>query len=895
MSESSSSFGGESPRGAPLTTKLHVPPARADRVPRPHLTERLNAGLTAQSGGFTRKLTLICAPAGFGKTTLAAEWLSKADEPVAWLSLDEGDNDPVRFFTYLVAALQSVDPTIGRAAQAMLRSPQPPPQQALISTLINDLAASPGSCILVLDDYHLIHTLPIHQLLTFLLEHQPPSLHLTIVSREDPPMPLSRLRAQGHVAEIRQDDLRFRADEADHLLRHIMRLQLSASDVAALHERTEGWIAGLQLAALSLRGRDDVPEFVDSFTGSHRFVLDFLMEEVFQRQPPDVRDFLLRTSILDRLTAPLCDAVAGRDDSFELLLNLDHANLFVVPQDESRQWYRYHRLFADLLRHRLERVETRDAVARLHGEASRWYEQEGHQSDAIRHALAGSEWQRAGSLILRAADAMLRRGEVATLLEWCRALPEEELRGHLELYVAFGWALILTSELEPAESVLAEAARLARETLDPEEEATVLLDITSAQAFVARTRGDDARTIELSRRALSLLPPEELAGRSVVAVNLGIAHWSSGQLAEAEQALREAEEAAAQSRNHYARLTAIAFLGAVRGAQGRLHEAAEWLRQAIRVGAGSPPAALAHDTLGALLYEWNDLEAAAKQLERGVEPVGRSGNVEIRIGGCRIRARLRQARGDEGGALEALEEAHALAREHDVSPLMCARNAACHAQIALAQGNLQTAMRWAERVTMDADGCRFYPLLGLTPARLLLAQGEKDTAAEELEHWHTVAAGAGWQFGAIEVRALQALAAPTTHEALTFLAAALALAEAEGYVRTFVDKGEPMAELLRQAVGRGLRPKYAVRLLEAFSRPAPPPRLATQPLIEPLSERELEALALLADYLTYQEIAQALFISVNTVKTHLKNVYGKLGVHGRREAVDRAKELGLLP
>lgn len=878
-----------------LQTKLHIPQPRPDLVSRHHLTERLNQGLVGKEDRFARRLTLLSAPAGFGKTTLAAEWLDGLERPFGWLCLDEGDSDPARFFTYLVAALQTIDPGIGRAVQAMLRAPQSPPQQALLTSLVNDISTTPTPFALVLDDYHLIRALPIHQQLRFLLEHLPPSMHLVIVSREDPPLPLSRLRARGQMVEIRQDDLRFTTDEAADFLLRVIGLELPAADIAALHRRTEGWIAGLQLAALSLRGRGDVRRFVDSLTGSHRYILDYLMEEVFQQQSADVQDFLLKTSILDRFTAPLGNAVTQREDSRGILLTLEQANLFIVPLDDSRQWYRFHRLFADLLREQLRRVEMDVPISELHRRASRWYEAEGLQNDAVSHALAASDWRRAAGLILEVEEAMLRRGEVVTLLGWLRALPDEALRRHPKLYMSYSWALILTGQLDDAESTLIDAERVAQDVGERDRQMALMADVISAQAFIARTRGDDARTIELSQRALSLLPEESLAGRAVVAVNLGIAHWSSGHLAEAERALLEAEQAARHSRNHYARLTALGFLGAVQGAQGRLHEAEAWLRQAIQAGGGSPPTALAHDTLGALLYEWDDLEAASNHVKRGIELGARSGNVETQIGGYRILARLRQGQGDSRGALEAIEHAHNLAREKDVSSLMRARNAACHVQIALAQGDLPTALHWADRVTEPADGSRFHPLLGLTSTRLHLAQREKAAAAEKLEDCYKTAVDAGWWFGAVEVRSLQALAAPTVDEALTFLGHGLALAEPEGYVRTFVDKGEPMAELLRRAGERDLAPEYVRRLLGAFSPPAMPLRPATQPLIEPLSERELEVAALLVDGLTYQEIAHTLFISVNTVKTHLKNIYGKLGVHDRQEAVDKAGELGLLP
>lgn len=866
-----------------LQTKLYIPPPRPNLVPRPRLTERLSAG--PHSG---RKLTLISAPAGFGKTTLVAEWLGGAERPVAWLSLDENDCDPARFLTYLVTALQRIDPHIGRAAQAMLQSPRPPPPDSLLTSLINDVAATPAPFVLILDDYHLIQAPPIHQQLAFLVEHQPPSMHLLIVTREDPPLPLSRWRAGGQMTDIRQADLKFTEPETADFLRRVMGLELSAADVSALHRRTEGWIAGLQLAALSMEGRDDVHRLVQAFTGSHRYILDYLIEEVFQRQPADLQDFLLRTSVLDRLTAPLCDAVAGRDDSRELLLVLEHANLFLIPFDESRQWYRYHRLFADLLRQQLHTSVGQDLAPDLHRRASRWYEANGFPAEAIHHALAAGDWERAGGLILAGGDTMLRRGEVMTLLGWLQALPDEVVRAHPALCLNYSWALILSGQLDAAESYLGQAEGAAPDDV------ALLGEIVSAQAYIARARGDDRRTIELSQRALSLLPEADSSARSIVAVNLGIAHWSSGHLADAEQALGEADRAAQQSSNTYARLTALGFLGVVQAAQGRLRQAAALLRQAIRLGDGSPAIALAHNELSALCYEWNDLAAAVEHLQHGIELGRRGGNVEIQIGSYRTLARVRQAQGDRPAALDALREAHRLARESDVPPLMHARNAACRVRIALAQDDLVTAMRWAEQVTQDADASPFYPLLGLTPARLLLAQHRQAEAAEELEALYETAARAGWQFGALEVRVLQSLAAETPVGALEFLAEGLALAQPEGFIRTFADAGEPLVPLLQEAARQGVTPDYVGEILAAIgAAPGAMPSDAS-PLVEPLSEREIEVLRLVAAGLTNREIAQKLIISLGTAKTHTHNLYGKLGVRNRAQAVARARELNLI-
>jgi len=875
-----------------LTTKLYIPPVRPGLVSRPRLIERLNAGLH-------RKLTLVSAPAGFGKTTLLSEWARGSEWPVAWVSLDKGDSDPARFWAYFVAALQTVQADVGEAALAAFQSPQPPLIESLLATLINQIATIPDPLVLVLDDYHVIEAQPIHSALAFLLDHLPPQMHLVIATRADPPLPLSRLRGRGAMIEIRADDLRFTPDEAATFLNQVMGLGLSADDVAALESRTEGWIVGLQLAALSMQGRKDITGFIAAFTGSHRYILDYLLEEVFQQQPADVQDFLLKTSILDRFAAPLCDAITKRDDSRQVLLGLEQANLFTVPLDESRQWYRYHRLFADLLRHRLDMVCGSKQVALLHARASQWYEAEGFPADAVHHALAGRDWAGAATLILSVGETMLTRGEITTLLGWLQALPDEVVRARPQLCLNFSWALILTGQLDAAESCLAQAEQAVQE------DAAFLGEIVAAQAYIARTRGDDRRTIELSQQALTLLPQDNLSSRSIVALNLGLAHWHRGHLAEAERALTEAEHAAQQSGNSHVRLIALGVLGPIQAAQGKLHQAAVLCRQAIQLGKRSPAIAPTHLEFSALLYEWNDLEAAADHLRRGIELTQRSGNLEVQTGGYRMLALLKQAQGDASAALAALQEAHQLARDHDVTPFVHARNAACHAQIALAQDDVATAVHWAEQVTEDADAFPLYPFLCLTPARLLLAQNEKAAAAEQLEALYETAVGAGWQFGVVEVRVLQALAAPTPTAALAFLADALALAQPEGYVRTFVDKGEPLAALLREAASQGIAPDYVAKLLAEFEaeaqarrRPrkapapsAPPP---AQPLIEPLSERELEVLQLLVEGQTYHEIAQALYVSVNTVKTHLKNIYGKLGVHNRREATALAKKLDLV-
>ena len=874
--------------GLLLSTKLYIPPARPGLVPRLRLTARVSEGLT-------HPLTLISAPAGFGKTTLVSEWhTSDAGHgfPLAWLSLDEGDGDPARFFTYLIAALRQIDPAIGRGTQAMMQSPQPPPPEALLTSLINEIASVSSPFALVLDDYHLIDTPPVHQQLAFLLEHQPPQMHLVLITREDPLLPLSRLRARGQIVEIRQADLQFTTEETADFMRRVAQTELAPDDLAALQQRTEGWIAGLQLLALSLRGHADVKQWVESFTGSNRYVLDYLMDEVFQRQPADVQDFLLKTSILDRLTAPLCDAVVDRGNSRDMLCALEQANLFIIPLDQTREWYRYHHLFVDLLHHRLH-VESGHTVNQLHRRASQWYAANGFRADAIRHALAASDWERAADLLLRIGSDMLKRGEVVTLLNWYRALPEDFVHARPRLCYEYSWPLILAAQLDPAEFCLQQAEQAAQN--DP----VFLGEIAAAQAYIARVRGNGRRVVELSQRALALLPQDDWGSRSIVAMNLGMTYWYVGHLAGAQQMLTEAREAAHRSENNYVEATANVFLCRIEAARGKLHRAADAYRQVIDESGQLPVAALGQVDLARLLYEWNDLEAAAHLAQGGIEFSRRSGNVEVLLASYRTLALIKQAQGDISAAQAAIQESSRLAEQPGLSPSAHWYALGYHALIALLGNDLDTAAQLIEQFpALDrVETLPDYLVLSSAQAQWLLRQGQRAACAELLTARHERITRAGVQNAIVETRALQALAAPTSDEALTFLSEALMLAEPEGYVRTFVDLGEPMATLLREAASQHIATEYIGKLLAAFRLAgykgrAAPPRI--QPLVEPLSERELEVLRRLAHSQTNQEIAQVLYVSANTVKAHLKSIYGKLGVNSRQQAITKARELGLL-
>jgi LuxR family maltose regulon positive regulatory protein len=920
-----------------LTTKFAFPPIRSGLVARPHLIERLNEGTRPGA-----KLTLVSAPAGYGKTTLVSEWIHrKGGEASAlqfvWLSLDEGDNDPARFFAYLVAALQTVDADIGQSAQGMLQAPQPPPPESLLTALLNDVAATPQPFVLVLDDYHLIHTLPIHQQLAYLLEHQPSHMRLVITTREDPPLPLSRLRVRGQMVEVREADLRFTKRETAGFLAS-MQLDLTSDHIAALQQRTEGWIAGLQLAALSLRGSKDVQGLVTSFAGSNRYVLDYLVEEVFRQQSETIRSFLLQTSILERLTAPLCDALLDKGErekgkfagSQEILTHLEHANLFIVPLDTSRQWYRYHRLFADLLRHRLEAGSVYD-VARLHRRASQWYADNGFPGDAVGHALEARDWDRAIDLIVSGvSNTLLKRGEMATLLGWLDRLPDDVVRASPQLCLEYSWPLILTEQLDAAESYLAVVEQAARAA--DEEGVPILGAVTAARVHIARMRGDAERALSLSEQALALLPEDDMVSRAVVALNLGMTQWYRGRLTEAQQTLAEAARTARGSGNDYALYAALTFLCRIEAAKGYLHRSAASCRERIRQGGQQSIGCLAHYDLARLLYEWNDLDEALEHLEQGLELCRLGGSAEFLVGGYSTLAVIEQARGGTAAAQAALAKTVDLLDDADISVSTRMANLAARIVVALAQGDMEAAALAVGEIPPPDRAGSFpdYMSLMLARARFLLAQNQHAAAAGQLTALLGMASQAGWQSMVIQARALQALTFPEPEEALAALGDALDLAEPEGYVRTFVDAGEPMEGMLQAlsaqlAVvepptgdpdGRRLtvdgRPSvlnldYVHRLLKAFdasritrhvSRSDSKSAIAgthSSPLVEPLSDRELDVLRLLADGQTNQEIALALSVSINTVKTHLKNIYGKLEVGNRRQAVARARALDLIP
>ncbi|HVO68844.1 MAG TPA: LuxR C-terminal-related transcriptional regulator [Aggregatilineaceae bacterium] len=900
-----------------LATKLYLPPPRPGSVIRRRLLERLNEGLH-------RKLTLVSAPAGFGKTTLISEWLVGCGQPVAWLSLDEADNDFARFLVYLETALQPICAGLasvagmGEAMFGAFPSTQPPSVELLLTPLLNQLAAVPHHFILALDDCHVIHIEPIDQALAFLLEHLPPQMHLLLSTREDPNLSLARLRATSQLIELRAAELRFTPDETTEFLNQVMNLGLSLNDITALDARTEGWIVGLQLAALSLQGRADRTNFIQAFTGSHRFVLDYLVEEVLRLRPPDVLSFLLQTSILDRLSGPLCDAVTMRNDGRAMLDALERENLFIVPLDDQRHWYRYHHLFADALQSRLA-DEQPDQIPDLHRRASIWYEQNGLPAEAIHHALAAQDLERAASLIERVWSTMVVQMQSSTWLGWARTLPEDVIRVRPVLCVGYAWALLDSGDMETCEVWLQNAARWLETpspdmiVVDKDQFQVLGATVATARAYRALALGDTTDAIQQAQQALTGALGQDRVERFQAMALLGIAQYANGDLSAADRSLTEfrayVQKLGASSPTANITLIGITFvLADIKRARGRLHEAASAYEQALRLAAsqGEPmPVGTAdlYRGLGELACERGDLDVAAQHLLTA-QKLGQ----EALLPGwphrrCIAEALLKQAQGDLVGALDLLDEAERLYIRSplpDVYPI-----AALRARIWVMQGKLTEALMWARERGLSTDDAVSYlrEFEHLTLARIHLAlyrnspEGGSLRAAMNLLERLLQAAEAGDRIGSvIEISVLQALAHEAQNDiphALVSLEQALTLAQPEGYVRRFVDEGQSMMALLQEADRRRIAPNYVSALLAAFAQPGnmiP----ATQPLIEPLSERELEILRLLGTELSGPEIADQLMISLSTVRTHTQNIYAKLGANNRRTAIRHAEELGLL-
>ncbi len=896
-----------------VSTKFFIPPTRPELVSRPALLGQLNRGMH-------RKLTLISAPAGFGKTTLASEWVAGCECPVAWLSLDEADNDTVRFLTYFLTAINQIDGSgsqIGKAALGMLKSPQPPPTEPLLTSLINDFSGDGDPMIFVLDDFHLIETATIHDALSFFVENLPPQLHLVISTREDPLLPLPRLRARDQLTELRAADLRFSSAEAAQFLNQVMGLDLSAEDVAVLEDRTEGWIAGLQLAAISLQGRKDTSQLIRSFSGSHRLVLDYLIEEVLEQQPERLQNFLLKTSILDRMTASLCDALTGMDDGRKTLEILEHANLFIIPLDEQRDWYRYHHLFADLMKQRLRRTSTEQMPA-LHLQASEWFYQNGFYDKAIDHALRAADYDRSAELINELADTLWQTGEHGKLRVWLENLPVEYILSKPLLSISRGYYLHSIGRIDEGDLLLREAENLITKApkFSAEERNKLSGRLAVVRALIGTFNGEVPNVIEQANNALKHLPEKDQTWRNLAAISLGDAYSYLGDMAASHRAREEVFKTCEATGDIYYTIVAGLKLASTLREQGELKQTIQLCKQQIQIAKenGFHQSSLIGclmALLGEVLAEMNQLDEAYQFAAPGVEIAKHGGNLTLLGYSYLYLMRVLFSRGDFAGAENIFREVAKLNRETTVPEWLNLQLANWQVRIDLVRGDVETASKWADNTgpstsltSRKVEAVDFLQMFDfILFARILAAQNQPVKAGELLNQLLGHAEKGGRITRIIEILLLQALNYRVQGDqarAIFSLERAIHLSKPAGFLRIYVDEGQPAAQLLYEGLSRGIATEYIQQLLAAFplDELEPQTREGIQPLsselVEPLSEREIEVLNLIAEGLTNQEIATRLYLSLNTIKVHARNIYGKLGVTNRTQAVTRARALGLL-
>jgi LuxR family maltose regulon positive regulatory protein len=905
-----------------LASKFYFPPHRPDLVQRPHLLASLDAGLRG-------KLTLVSAPPGFGKTTLVSEWIRDRGHPAAWLSLDKNDNDPARFLIYLIAAMQRIEPGIGADVQAVLGESPSPHFEILLTRLISEMERLPDKSIIVLDDYHLIDSKSVHDVINFLIEYLPPKVHLVITGRADPPLPISRLRVRGEVNEMRTSQLRFTEKEVAAFLNDRMGFDLSSDGIAALEARTEGWVASLKLAAISMQGRHDWLEFIAEFSGSHRYIIDYLVDEVLARQPEEVQTFLRRTSILERFCAPLCEYVVGGTKDMDIIDTLDRSNLFLIPLDDRREWYRYHHLFADFLSQRLRESE-RDKIPELHRRASQWFENEGWVDESIQHALWAGDMEGAARLVDGIAVDLLMRAQSNKLLKFVEQLPSGLSRDYPMLCILHAWALVFMGQLEKVEPVLALVE--SNPKLVPGVPTSGY--VTTVRAYLATQQGDLLKSINLSEQALEELSkatPDRttLIFQGAAVIWLGVNHRHLGNLSKARGLFMEAARLNQKAGNYYAALASFEQLGGLAVIHGQLHQALGIYRSGLELAQhwkdmeGKPPGFLMPTAglqlgLGTVLYQVNDLAGVATHIQHSADLL-ELGEHWGRMHSYTMLAYLQQAQGDFETSAELYRKACAVE-----DTIMVRRTYATErpspTQLAILLSRARPEMAHlladaSQRIEElgvhpndDVDFCHpaGYPreLIYSDLACLLIAL---DRAAEALPLLTRLLEAAitmerhGDEIRYLVLIALAQHAQGNTQVALDSLGQALTLAEPQGYVRLFIDEGQPMAELLRLAISRNIAPEYAGKLLAAFTASVPDatPIDEEQPvnqqmLVEPLSEREIEVLRLMAEGYKYKEIADRLFVSINTVRHHTRHVYDKLDVNNRTQAIGRAKELKLL-
>jgi len=894
-----------------LRTKLYISPLRSEIVPRPRLIERLDTALG-------RKFTLLSAPAGFGKTTLLREWISNRDLSTAWFSMDKGDNDPNRFWTYVVAALQTVEPQFGVNVLAALQTPQPAPIESLLVELINEIAGFPSqpfgelvdrNLVLILDDYHLITESRVHDSLYFFLDHLPPLIHLVISSRSDPPWPMASLRARRMMTELRAEDLRFSSQEVTAFLNAIMKLDISPADVAALEKHTEGWIVGLQMAALSMQKRSDISAFVQAFTGTHRFILDYLLEEVLDQQLPEYQEFLLKTSLLDQMNAQLCDAILDRSDSHAILAQLEQANLFLIPLDDQRKWYRYHHLFSELLRNQSALIYPEE-VRGLHSKASQWLEEQDFIDETIAHAFAAHDYQRVARLCEKFAREMLQQQKHKVLYSWIEALPPELVEQRPWLCVYQAWTRHWAGMRAGGETCIETAERVLESdsTLEPDQRNLLAAYTATVRAHYALVNERLAFAIKQAESALRLLPKEDYYARSTAGIALGGAYWGKGKVALAEQAFKECASTAIKGGYTYRASSALCYAGMQQVKQSKLKGAEKTFRQALSFAQGPggqqyPIAGYPLVKLGELACEWDCLDQSREYVEKGMELCVQLGNVDLIAEAYVSLARVQLAWRDEGGLQATLQQAEELSIETKLDPWVHTWLDEIRIRAWLSAGNLHQATHWLESAGLD-DRDEFnyhHDLQHINLARVLVAQlvakseeADRDRCLKLLARLLRVTDELGWLHHKIQVLILQAMAFLASHNqgaALHALKQALSLAEPGGYIRIFTSEGGIMGELLQPLTYQGKVGDYASDLLRALVKSDSSLQIG---LVEPLTPRELEVLEFLITSLSVPEIAKELVISTHTVRTHIKNIYSKLGVNRRLDAIQAAKEHNLI-
>ncbi len=866
-----------------LATKLFIPQVSPSLVVRPRLMQQLQDVLN-------NRLTLVSAPAGFGKTTILSQWIQENRVPTTWLSLEEAENDPARFWDYFIGALRKLSPSIGEKALSLLHSSQPVPIESTLTVLVNDIADVQEDFVFVLDDYHVIESETVDKGITFLLDHLPPKMHLVIATREDPPLPLARFRGKGVILEIGADDLRFNREETSSLLQTLLGLELSPEDVRAINTRAEGWVVGLKMAALSLGKQKDIKQSIAAFTGSQRYVMDYLMDEVLRQQPTLLRDFLLKTSILDGLNGPLCDAVTQRTGGDGTLVYLEKANLFIIPLDESRELYRYHHLFAELLRHQLDLEYGKETVSELHRKASQWYQDNKLPHSAINHALAAKDWARAMALIGR-SDVLVPLMRTQTLLNWLQRIPEDILRTNIERYINYIWTLEGTGQYVTAERCL--------DYLDTvtTEGSYLKGSIANLRASIALGKGDIPHAEEYAQKALSLSDTSAFNEQAVASVVLGATLSLQGRNNEAESFLRKSAELfqhVGQASNIVQSLT---WLGTALFGQGKLYEAVETYKQVIELAGEDPATGMAHLGLGSMYYQWNDLAAAVKQIQQAVELSQLSKNWGLENAYFSL-ARTLAASGDFDGALKTLQDADFLRSRRSFSASSQATSAANHAAITLLLGEKEAA----SRLIGDLAESDILQLLTVSISVVRLFWSKKDrkvvavkaeTLREQYQKQKNLAAVAC-------IRIIQALDSLGPDNPLDCLSEALSICKSANAIRVFVDIGAEIVPLLKQAFSQNIEPAFArklVTIIEAEEQQrqvkkgkgVPIPRTS-----EFLSLRELEVLQLASTGLSNNQIAEKLIISLSTAKSHIHNITQKLGARNRTQAIARARELKLI-